>query len=353
MGVTGIPVEEFLNIVKAGKVPVFDVRSESEFAHAHLPGSINVPILNDGERKEVGTIYKQQGREAAVETGFRQVGPRFFDIIRKVKDQSEGREVLLYCWRGGMRSQIMAWLLQMNGYRIVTLKGGYKSFRNWVLDMMNRPLKTIVLGGPTGSGKTGILDQIKNKGAQVLPLETLANHKGSAFGALGMKPQPSNEQFENFIAMEWSSFDASLPVWVENESRTIGSCMIPEPLFNRIRTSELIEIIVGDARRKKRILDEYGIFPTEVLSEITLKISRRMGPQHARHANQLLAEGDMNGWLEIVLDYYDKLYAFGSSQRNQDKCFRIDLSDAVEDQFADKILAYSEEIITTPINTSK
>ena len=337
----GTEVSEFMQLLVPGKIPVIDSRSENEYSHAHIPGALNLPLLNNSERIEVGTLFRQQGREAAVQAGFRLVGPRFYEIIIKANEIAPSKEVLLYCWRGGMRSQIMTWLLQTNGFRVITLKGGYKAYRNWVADVVNRPLRSIILGGPTGSGKTEILEAMRNKGEQVLQLETLANHRGSAFGGLGKGAQPSNEQFENYISMEWRCFDASRPVWMENESRSIGSCILPLRTYSVIRDSPLIEINVGIESRKQRILEEYCQFPVEILAETTRKIGKRMGPQHMKQALLHLESGDMEAWLDIVLDYYDKQYSFGTTQRDPHKCYQIDLGDTPLPGIPEKLIQFA------------
>jgi tRNA 2-selenouridine synthase len=343
MSVKGTEITEFMRLQDSGKIPVFDSRSEIEYIHAHIPGALNIPLLNNDERKEVGTLFRQKGREAAVLAGFRLVGPRFHEIILRANELAPEKEVMLYCWRGGMRSQIMTWLLQMNGFRVITLKGGYKAYRHWVGDAVNRPMQTIILGGPTGSGKTEILDAIKERGEQVLQLEALANHRGSAFGSLGKGNQPSNEQFENSISMEWMRFESNRPVWIENESRSIGSCILPLTTYSLIRNSILIEIEIGLEKRKQRILEEYGKFPVETLAETTRKIGKRMGPQHMKQALIYLESGDKEAWLDIVLDYYDKQYSYGTTQRNPEKCFRIDLEETPASAIPDKLIQFASE----------
>lgn len=245
-----------------------------------------------------------------------------------------------------MRSAILSWILGMNGFQVYLLKGGYKAFRNWALDSFRQPKKVLVLGGATGSGKTELLAELSHKGEQVIDLEELAHHKGSAFGALGKPKQPSNEMFENKIALAWNNFNYDLPVWLENESRHIGSCMLPESVYNLIRDSELVELNVGDKNRKERITRDYGCFPTETLAEITLKIQKRLGPQHAKQGVEFLRSGDFAGWLNIILAYYDKLYNYGTTQRSQEKIHHLDLTSVKETEFADEIINLRKKIGT-------
>ena len=332
-----VDLEEFLRILEIEKIPLFDARSENEFLHSHIPGAFNLPLLRDEERKQVGTIFKNQGREAAILKGFELVGPRFHQIIKDAEKEVKERHILLYCWRGGMRSNILAWLLSVYGFHVTLLSGGYKLYRRWVANTLQTSKTVVVLGGPTGSGKTALLHQLADLNEQVIDLEHLANHKGSAFGALGLGPQPSNEHFENLLAQQWSRVDCNRPVWLENESKTIGSCILPPAIYHLIRTSPLIDIKIGDERRYTRIQNEYGIFPIHILKNTTEKIKKRLGPQHLKQANELLTNGDFRGWLEIVMSYYDKLYAFGTETRNQKMVVPLDLSAKQENTFADEI----------------
>jgi len=329
MGYPVLDVDEFLSKANEKGFTVVDARSESEYAHAHFPGSVNIPILNDHERKLVGTSYKENGKQAAMLLGFELVGPRFHQIITDASNQLEGQQLLMYCWRGGMRSNILAWLLSMYGFQVHLLKGGYKAYRNKVLEVNSLQRNFLVVGGPTGSGKTALLKHLSIHHEPVLDLEGMAHHKGSAFGSLGQQPQPSNEQFENHLAHALMRYSMDTWIWIENESRTIGSCVVPEAIFNQIRLSPVIELVVPLPIRKIRIEQEYGQFSIEQLSEKTEKIKKRMGPQHLKSALDALQHGSFDGWLTIVLEYYDRLYAYGTGLRNQDSITKVhtDLND--------------------------
>src|SRR3989339_1355584 len=191
-----ISVAEFLK--RGNSLPIIDVRSPGEYEHAHIPGALALPLFSNEERAEVGTIYKQRGRVQAVQKGLEFVGPKLKDFTKfALKLNSD--ELLIHCWRGGMRSSAMAWLLETVGINCSLLKDGYKAYRNHVLESFDLPYKILLLGGYTGSGKTEILSALKEAGEQVVDLEGLSNHKGSAFGALGQGIQPSSEQFENTL----------------------------------------------------------------------------------------------------------------------------------------------------------
>jgi len=319
-----LQIDEFLAFANSGDYVIVDARSESEFAHAHIPGAINIPILNDEERRLVGTEYKQKGKEAAVHLGFRLVGPRFHEIITETFSRAGKNNLLLYCWRGGMRSNILGWLLSINGFRVKLLNGGYKSFRNYVLNINAQPRKFIVLGGATGSGKTETLAHLTTLGQTVIDLEALANHKGSAFGLLGKGKQPSNEQFENRLALKLKSIDQNDWIWVENESRTIGSCALPEAFYSQMRESPVVELKVPLEIRMKRITKEYGSFSIEELTHCSEKVKKRMGPQNLKLALELLHSGDFPGWLTLIMEYYDRQYSYGNEQRDTNTIFPIE-----------------------------
>ncbi|TAH38808.1 MAG: tRNA 2-selenouridine(34) synthase MnmH [Bacteroidetes bacterium] len=345
-------MSKFLNstaFIDAFDVPgrlLLDARSPKEYNHAHIPGAINLPLLNDENREKVGITYKKEGREAAVIKGFELVGPQFADMIRQVKTLGDGKELLIYCWRGGMRSGILSWLLGMSGFTVRLLDGGYKSYRNMVLNSLLEQRKIIILGGKTGSGKSELLNHLHNKGEQILDLEKLAEHKGSSFGALGQSAQPSNEHFENLLFNDLRKLNIEKPLWIENESRSIGSVKIPDSLFNQMRDAFVVEIDVPIDIRKKRILHEYGDFPVEQLKKCTERLEKRLGGLRLQLCLSALEEGRMDEWLDYLLEYYDETYAYGMSLRDKLKRTSLELnhSESFAD-FAEKLKDNKPQIV--------
>lgn len=317
-----LTASEFLEVHFNGAVTI-DARSPLEFEKAHIPGAVNLPLLDNDDRHDIGTVYKREGRQAAVIRGFERVGPRFHELARKGLEIVGNRSVLVYCWRGGMRSNILAWLLRTAGLKVQLLEGGYKSFRHLMLDRIENHPRLIVLGGKTGSGKTEMLMRLKESGQTVLDLEGMASHKGSAFGSLGLPAQPSQEQFENRIGMELWSIGNGKVVWVENESRLIGERIVPTPLYDTMRNAQVLEVVVVRDERKTRILQEYGIFPPGDLAFHTNRIGKRMGPQHVKIALDHLESGDVSSWVDLVLDYYDKTYQHSRDQRDSSRITEV------------------------------
>lgn len=310
----------------SGESLLIDARSPSEYAHAHIPGAFNIPLLNDEQRKLIGIIYKNEGRQKAVLEGFRVAGPDFHkkaEEALQLLERSGHTRTHIYCWRGGMRSEILQWILRLSGISAEKIASGYKSYRNTVLSHFTRQYDLRVLGGKTGSGKTSFLNHIEEQGHQVIDLEALANHKGSAFGGLGTDGQPSNEMFENLIFEKLRLLDISRPVWVENESRSIGRAMIPQHFYEQMRAAKVIEIDPGYDHRFKRIKKEYGGFSTDLLAESTGRIRKRLGPNNMKTALEFLSDGKFDEWLRIILAYYDKLYEHSSSLRATDSVTKV------------------------------
>ncbi len=340
-----LKVEEFLGEQNREKVLLLDVRSESEYRHGHIPGAVSFPLLNDEHRVIVGTTYKQQGREAAVLKGFELVGNKFADFAKNALELTGNKHVMIYCWRGGMRSNIMSWVLSMAGMKVTLLKGGYKSFRRWTLDQFSQPKRIVVIGGRTGSGKTEMLKMLKEKGQQVIDLEALANHKGSAFGALGEKPQPRTEHFENLLGIEWNKTDESRIIWLENESILIGSVKIPDPVFEMMRIAPVVELRCDLESRMKRILRDYGKFAVELLAENTMKLTKRLGDLRARKAVEALLNNDKETWMKETLSYYDKSYDYGMTLRKPEKIFPFELGGSeTMAAVVDNIISFSKKI---------
>ncbi|MGZ4100209.1 MAG: tRNA 2-selenouridine(34) synthase MnmH, partial [Bacteroidia bacterium] len=283
----------------------------------HIPGAVSIPLFDNEERAIIGTLYKQTGRQPAILRGMEIAGPKMAGIVAKAIEQAVDNTVYIHCWRGGMRSGFVATLLEMYGLKVFLLKGGYKKFRNFVLESFNQTHNVLLLSGNTGSGKTYILKKLAQSGQQVVDLEGLANHKGSAFGALGEKPQPTQEQFENELSVQLIRYNKDNPVWLEDESRMVGKIVLPPGLWEQMRSANVIYIKLTFEERLKHIVKEYGRFPKEQLEVSILKITKRLGNEQSKNAIAALNEGDMNTALGICLHYYDKTYSHGLSQREK------------------------------------
>lgn len=306
--IQSVSIEEFLDLSKSLKV--IDARSENEFSAGHIPGAYNIPILSDDERKIVGTLYKQNGRKSAVFKGLELSGPNLSARLKHgVKLVTEGK-VLVHCWRGGMRSEFYSFLLKFYGLEPILLQGGYKSYRTLVHQTISQPLNLIVLGGQTGSGKTILLHELKALGEQVIDLEHLAAHRGSAFGALGMVEYPTQEQFENNLFTEILKLDITQPIWIEHENRTIGDKVIPPALWDQMVSAKKIIIERDFAERIHQIMKDYGAYKPTDLKQSMMKIGKRLGPQHIKRALELIDEGKIQESFEIALGYYDKSYTY-------------------------------------------
>ena len=203
MSIEKINIKDF--VLKLDKTCLFDVRSPSEYNHAHIPGAKSLPIFSDDERKIVGTLYKQESREKAIKIGLEIFGKKTVQLLEYadsilLQNTIVTKEITIYCWRGGMRSSAMAWLFDLYGYKVNLIIGGYKSYRIWALQQFENEYQLNIISGYTGSNKTGIIHELKKLNEPVIDLEKLAEHKGSAFGNLDLVPQPSQEYFENILA---------------------------------------------------------------------------------------------------------------------------------------------------------
>lgn len=291
-----------------------DVRSPGEYASGHIPGAVNLPLFTDAERARVGTLYKQTSPEAAMKEGLAIAGTRMPEYLENIQPflNEPNKTLLIHCWRGGKRSEAMQWLFSFCGIGAARLEGGYRSYRNKLHEFLNeQPFDLRILGGHTGSGKTEILNELEWQGQQVIHLERLAHHKGSAFGTIGETIQPTNEQFENELFAAILKLDFSRPIWIENESRNIGRVYIPEALWHKMRSSKLYAIEVGRDVRLKRVLSYYSdpADPAELRNSFD-KIRKRLGGLDYQNAIKAIELGDLETAASIALKYYDKMYTF-------------------------------------------
>lgn len=322
---------------------IFDVRSPAEYAQGHLPGAQSMPLFNDAERATVGTLYKQEGRNAAVEHGLRLVGPKMVDFVSFAKEQlakekSAGEKLAkIHCWRGGMRSGSVAWLLETAGIATATLEGGYKQFRRYALDLLASPFSLFVLGGLTGSGKSVVLQELRKQGEQILDLEQLACHRGSSYGHLNMPPQPTIEHFENEIAVALSSLDLARPIWIEDESRMIGRCKIPDPLFQRMLASPLFYMECGLEERIERLALEYGTMDACLLIAATKSLSKRLGGGRTQEAVSLIEQGRLQEAIALTLQYYDTSYQYSLMKRAH-PCQKLQGSKLSPEEWAKRLI---------------
>lgn len=311
---------EKINVVKflelAESIPVIDVRSPLEFNTGNIPGAFNIPLFDDKEREAVGTIYKKKGRIPAILEGLKYTGPTMSSKLEQALKIAKNGKLLVHCWRGGMRSEAMAWLFSLGDIDTEVLDGGYKSYRHHILESLSEKRKMIILGGMTGSSKTHILKYLKGCGQQVIDLEGLANHKGSAFGSLGQPPQPSTGQFANILFNEWKKINRNLPLWIEDESRNIGSIFMPERFYLNMQETPAIILMMDVKTRLPRLLKEYSTYPAETLKASILKISKRLGGDNTKAAINAVEKGDFAKAIEITLYYYDKAYMFGLKKKS-------------------------------------
>ncbi|MGM0498430.1 MAG: tRNA 2-selenouridine(34) synthase MnmH [Bacteroidota bacterium] len=320
-----IQIDEFLTM--RNTIPVVDVRSPAEFSKACVPGAYNVPLLNDEERAAVGTTYKENGRTEAIKLGLSVVGPKMLEKTETAgKIAEDSKKLILYCWRGGMRSENMAWLFSRVDIECYVLKGGYKTYRHLVKSYMRKPEQLWVLGGMTGSGKTELLHILSDIGEQVVDLEGLANHKGSAFGTIGEDPQPETEHFENLLFEELLKMKMNVPIWVEDESRDIGRAHIPEEFFFKMRSGPVFKVELEKHLRIKRLVSQYTQTDPQQLKDAVRKIGKRLGGLKTQNALEAIEEKDYYTAANIILTYYDKAYTFGLSKRNPENIFPLKLS---------------------------
>lgn len=322
------------------KLAVLDVRTPAEYERGHIPGAINLPLFSNDERVVIGTLYKQKGRDIAVQKGLEIVGPKLASISLKAKKLAHNKEIILHCWRGGMRSGSVGWLLQTAGLQPKVLIGGYKAYRQEVHRVFSeRKLNLQILGGRTGSGKTLILHALRQKGHQILDLEQLANHKGSSFGAIGEDKQPVTEYFENLLHDAILQLDPNKVTWVENESRGIGRVYIPEGFWNQMKIAPLLHISIPTDERLKILTQMYVNHDKELLASAFERIRTKIGGLNYKIALDALQQGDYSKAASLALGYYDKAYDYGFAHNETPSISSISFDYFDAHRIADEILA--------------
>ena len=346
---TSISVAELWPQLAQGRV-LIDVRSPSEYAHGHIPEAVSMPLFSDEERAKVGTLYKQVSPESALLKGLDFVGPKMSGFVKWAKKLAPDRLVIVHCWRGGQRSGSIAWLLRLAGFDVVTLQGGYKAYRNYILEQFAiQPKHIIILGGRTGVGKTIILHELTKQGQQVIDLERLAHHKGSAFGWIGEQNQPSVEYFENQLFSVFRQIDPERIVWVENESRAIGTVFIPEPFWEQMKKAPLVNVILPIEARIAHLVQIYTQESKADLVASFQKISRKLNDK-LRTALEALDRDDYTAAAEIALKYYDKTYQHGLDESTAPHILNLEADALHAPNIAKKLVALVNQ---TTIGTGK
>jgi len=318
---------------RRGRVTLIDVRSPGEFAKGHVPGAVNAPLFDDADRAAVGTVYKKVGRGEALVLGMRCATPRLEEIVRVAEEacaksdamascskDEDSDVVYVMCFRGGMRSTCVGWLLQerLEGRRVRVLDGGYKGFRRWALERCgNLPAPRVcIIGGRTGVGKTRALLALQARGEQIIDLEGLANHAGSAFGWVGRAEQPTSEHYSNLVACAWHALDPHKWVFIEDEGPHVGRCSVDPLLFERMRNAPLVLRMVATREvRLKTLVQDYATSELRAdpnwlpaMRESVEKLGKRLGGDRVAAIQAELEAGEFSAVAEGLLEYYDGLY---------------------------------------------
>ncbi len=324
-------------------VPIIDVRSPGEFVKGHIPNANNLELFTDKERVVVGTAYKKESKERAFEIGYEFVKPKLNDFIRKSIEIAPKKEVVIHCWRGGMRSNAFADHLIDNSFeKVYVIEKGYKAFRNYLLQFFEQPLNLKILSGYTGSGKTEILHSLKNKGQQIIDLEGLASHRGSAFGGIDLPPQPTTEQFQNNLFSIVQGLNPKLPIWVEDESKSIGKVIIPDAFYLKMSTMPVYFLNVPFQERTKHLVETYANLSHDKLSGAISRITKRLGYDKAKFALDALESKDYYKVVEITLFYYDKSYLGGLQKRQESTILKFEIPTVNPEETADFLMSLTD-----------
>ena len=336
------PITTVNNIDATFYSAIIDVRSPSEFAEDHFPGAINLPVLNDAERARIGTIYKQESPFLAKKLGAALVSA---NISRAIEEQlieyDKDFRPLVYCWRGGQRSMSLATVLSRIGWKTSVLEGGYKNYRAWVRNTIEKSCGSLdftVISGLTGTGKTEILKQLEITGEQIIDLEGLANHRGSLLGDDPNKPQPTQKYFESLLAQQVCQFDNSKKCWVESESNKIGNLHCPEILWQKMQTADEIEIKADMPARIEYLLSHYEHMthqPEMMIRKIAL-LKQRLGRELIDGWTAMIENNDWRHFVESILEnHYDPAYVKSRKRHSRHMTGRYSLNEISPQQITD------------------
>lgn len=325
---------------------ILDTRSPKEYEKGHITGAASFPLFDNDERAVIGTLYKQRGKDAAVEQGLEFVGPKMAEFVREAKEryaaQAKPLPLVVHCWRGGMRSGSVAWLLETAGLDVIKITGGYKAYRARARTDFAQIPDLRILGGMTGVGKTQILQAMRKQGAQVVDLEGRAGHLGSAFGNLDRTPQPTSEQFGNDCHCDLVKMDASRPIWMENESRVIGTVHQPQELFDALREAPVWAVNRTEEERVDELCRVYGNADREALKAAFVRIREKLGGLKMQEAIHALDSGDLRSAATIGLIYYDKLYRHTRERYVRDHYVHVECAGMDFTEAAAAVLAAAE-----------
>ncbi|GIQ67205.1 tRNA 2-selenouridine(34) synthase MnmH [Xylanibacillus composti] len=314
-----INVEQLLELQRKQQLVPIDVRSPSEYAEGTIPGSLNFPLFDDEERAEIGTLYKQESRQAAMDRGLEIVSAKLPQLIRSIS-QVDGQKAV-FCWRGGMRSKTTATMLSLMGIEALRLTGGIREYRRWVVETLEgfvlKP-QVIVLNGHTGTGKTDILLELKKRGFPVLDLEGMAGHRGSIFGQIGLQAR-NQKQFDAMLVHELLALNEQPYILLEGESRRIGKVVLPEFLMEKKESGLHLVLELPVEERVQSILQEYQPWKhTEEIREAFRRIKSRIHTPVAKEIEECLNAEHFERAVHLLLvHYYDPRYQHAGDQYMQ------------------------------------